>query len=43
MDLKLVWLFSFFTAVVAGHIKLLGHQKLDKMIFQQSEHSNCTS
>ena len=27
------------TAAIAGHLQLLGHQKLDIIIFQQSEHS----
>ena len=38
----LIWPFSFFTAAIAGHMKFLGYQKLDKIIFQQSEHSICT-
>ena len=31
------------TAGIAGHLKLLEHQKLDSMILQQSEHSICIS
>ena len=27
----LIWLFSFFTVAIAGHMKLLGHQKLDSI------------
>ena len=34
--------FSFFTAAIVDNMKLLKHQKLDKMIYQQSEHSVCT-
>ena len=38
IDLKPIWFLSFFTAAITGYIKLPGHQKLDKIIFQQYEH-----
>ena len=34
---------QIFTTVIARNMKLLGHQKLDNMIFQQFENSICTS
>ena len=34
---------QIFTAAIAGHVKLLRHQNLENMVFQQSEHSICTS
>ena len=38
LDSKLIPVAPFFTAAIAGHMNY-EHQKLDKMIFQQPEHS----
>ena len=47
-DLVLYWIWSsfdffFLYSCIAGHMKPLGHQKLDKMTFHQFELSICTS
>ena len=41
LDLKFISHFLFFTATIAGQMKLLEHQKVDKMILQQYEPSIC--